>query len=60
MADCFKDQKWLKDNCVIKAWKLEIQNALHNLQAAQQAEECPFWVAQLVWAFEINYTLSVC
>lgn len=51
MTGCLKDQKWLKDTCVIKAWKLEIQNALHKLQEAQQAEACPLWVAQLVWTF---------
>lgn len=32
------------------AQKLEIWSLLHSLQAAEQVENCPFQVAQLVWA----------
>ena len=53
------EQKWLKDRCITKAHpsmgdssqKLGTRSPLHSLQTAQQVEECPFQVPQLVETF---------
>lgn len=39
-------------------WKLETSSALYSLQPAEQITECPFQVAQVIWASSRQLNLS--